>query len=120
MIKCPHQTAQLPASRPTRLAVLRPTGKPFDIADPAVAGLLVRVGPAGHESLLFRYQWNGERTRIALGELPEIGSSWRESSPSPTAASSSEESTRAPALGQLKQLILGDLGRQALRALLTR
>jgi len=45
-----------------QLAALRPTGKPHDIADPAVAGLLVRVGPSGTKRWLFRYQWNGERT----------------------------------------------------------
>lgn len=57
----------------TQLAALRPTGKSYDIADPAVAGLLVRVGPSGTKRWLFRYQWNGERTRIALGGFPEIG-----------------------------------------------
>jgi integrase len=75
-----HKGDQMPPSNraasrftTTHLAVLRPTGKPFDVADPAVAGLLVRVGPAGTKRWLFRYQWNGERTRIALGDFPEIG-----------------------------------------------
>ncbi len=57
----------------TRLSGLRPIGKSFDVVDPAVGGLIVRVGPAGTKRWLFRYQWNGERTRIALGEFPEIG-----------------------------------------------
>jgi integrase len=56
-----------------QLSALAPTGEEFDIADPAVAGLVLRVGPTGSKRWLFRYRWRGERPRIALGEFPQLG-----------------------------------------------
>ncbi len=57
----------------TQLTALRPTGKSFDVADPAVPGLLLRIGPKGTKRWLLRFKWRAERTRIALGDFPEIG-----------------------------------------------
>jgi hypothetical protein len=31
----------------SQLTALRPTGRSFDVADPAVPGLLLRIGPKG-------------------------------------------------------------------------
>jgi Arm DNA-binding domain len=56
-----------------QLSSLAPTGEEFDIVDPAVAGLVLRVGPTGTKRWLFRFRWRGERPRIALGDFPETG-----------------------------------------------
>jgi hypothetical protein len=56
-----------------QLSALVPTGEEFDIVDPAVAGLILRVGPTGTKRWLFRFRWRGERPRIALGDFPETG-----------------------------------------------
>jgi integrase len=56
-----------------QLAALSPTGDEFDIADPALPGLILRVGPTGTKRWLFRFRWRGERPRIALGEFPQVG-----------------------------------------------
>jgi hypothetical protein len=56
-----------------RLSALSPTGYEFDVADPALPGLILRVGPTGTKRCLFRFRWRGERPRIALGEFPQIG-----------------------------------------------
>jgi hypothetical protein len=53
-----------------QLSALGPTGEKFDIADPAVAALILRVGLTGTKRWLFRFRWRGERPRIALGEFP--------------------------------------------------
>jgi hypothetical protein len=56
-----------------KLSALAPTGEEFDIVDPAVARLVLRVGPTGTKRWLFRFRWRGERPRIALGDFPETG-----------------------------------------------
>jgi Arm DNA-binding domain len=56
-----------------QLAALSPTGDEFDIADSALPGLILRVGPTGTKRWLFRFRWRGERPRIALGEFPQVG-----------------------------------------------
>ena len=56
-----------------QLAARSPTGDEFDIADPALPGLILRVGPTGTKRWLFRFRWRGERPRIALGEFPQVG-----------------------------------------------
>ncbi len=56
-----------------QLAALAPTGEEFDVVDPAVRGLILRVGPTGTKRWLFRFRWRGERPRIALGDFPETG-----------------------------------------------
>jgi Arm DNA-binding domain len=58
---------------PAQIAALKPTGKSYDLSDPAVPNLLLRVGPNGTKRWLFRYQWKKKRTRIAIGDFPEIG-----------------------------------------------
>jgi hypothetical protein len=54
-----------------QLSALAPTGEEFDIIDPAVAGLALRVGPKGTKRWLFRFRWRGRRPRIALGDFPQ-------------------------------------------------
>ena len=41
---------------PAQIAALNPSGKPYDVADPAVPNLLLRLGPTGTKRWLFRYQ----------------------------------------------------------------
>ena len=50
----------IPASRFTTagLSALPVTGKGYDLSDPAVQGLLLRVGPRGSKRWLFRFKWN--------------------------------------------------------------
>jgi hypothetical protein len=58
---------------PVQIAALKPIGKQYDVSDPAIPNLLLRVGPRGTKRWLFRFQWKKERTRIALGPFPQIG-----------------------------------------------
>jgi integrase len=56
-----------------QLSAIRPTGEQFDVVDPAVPGLILRVGPSGSKRWLFRFRWKRARPRIALGEFPAVG-----------------------------------------------
>jgi hypothetical protein len=58
---------------PAQITVLSPTGKSYDVADPAVPNLLLRVGPTGTKRWLFRYQWRRKQTRISIGHFPDVG-----------------------------------------------
>jgi hypothetical protein len=58
---------------PAQTAALKPTGKPYDISDPAVPNLLPRVGPKGTKRWLFRFHWKNKQTRLAIGNFPKIG-----------------------------------------------
>jgi len=58
---------------PAQITALIPTGKPYDVADPAVPNLLLRVGPTGTKRWLFRYQWRRKQTRISIGHFPDVG-----------------------------------------------
>jgi integrase len=55
------------------LNALKPGATRRDIADPAVAGLVLRVLTTGTKSWLFRFTWNGKPTRISLGIFPALG-----------------------------------------------
>lgn len=91
----------------THLTGLRPIGKSFDVADPAVAGLIVRVGPAPARSAgCFVINGTASERASPSGSFLRSGSPRCESSPSPTAARSSEESIRVPVPGQPKHLLL--------------
>lgn len=56
-----------------QLAGLSGNGKKQDLTDPAVRGLVLRIGKTGTKYWLFRYKWKGSATRIALGEFPTVG-----------------------------------------------
>jgi hypothetical protein len=58
---------------PAQITALSPIGKSYDIADPAVPNLLLRVGPTGTKRWLFRYQWRRKQTRISIGHFPDVG-----------------------------------------------
>ena len=58
---------------PAQITALSPTGKSYDVADPAVPNLLLRVGPTGSKRWLFRYQWRRKQTRISIGHFPDVG-----------------------------------------------
>lgn len=58
---------------PAQISALPPRGKPYDVADPAVPNLLLRVGPTGTKRWLFRYQWKRKQTRISIGRYPDVG-----------------------------------------------
>jgi hypothetical protein len=62
-----------PRFLPAQISALNPTGKPYDVADPAVPNLLLRVGPTGTKRWLFRYQWKTKQTRISIGHFPDVG-----------------------------------------------
>jgi hypothetical protein len=66
---------QIPASRFTTaaLSALPITGKSYDVADPAVPGLLIRVGTGGSKRWLFRFKWKKRTSRLKIGFFPEVG-----------------------------------------------
>ena len=66
---------QIPASRFTTaaLSALPITGQSYDVADPAVPGLLIRVGPSGSKRWLFRFKWKKRTSRLKIGFFPEVG-----------------------------------------------
>jgi hypothetical protein len=45
----------------------------WSVADPAVPGLMLRVGPNTSKRWLLRFKWENDRTRIAIGQFPEVG-----------------------------------------------
>ena len=51
---------------------LKPRTKRYEVTDPAIAGLQLRVAPTGVKSWIFRYYWRGARQRLALGLWPNI------------------------------------------------
>jgi integrase len=55
------------------IAALKPGATRSDIADPAVAGLVLRVLTTGTKSWLFRFKWNRKATRMSLGTFPTVG-----------------------------------------------
>jgi len=58
---------------PAQIAAFTAIGKPYDVADPVVPNLLLRVGPTGTKRWLFRYQWRKKQTRISIGHFPDVG-----------------------------------------------
>jgi hypothetical protein len=53
----------------SQLATLQSTAKSYDVADPAVAGLLLRIDPDGFRRWLLRFRWKNERTSFRRSEL---------------------------------------------------
>jgi Arm DNA-binding domain len=67
----PRKTLVSARMSAAQLCALAPTGEEFDIVDPAVTGLVLRLGPTDAKRWLFRFRWRGERPCIALGDFPE-------------------------------------------------
>jgi hypothetical protein len=65
----------IPASRFTTagLSALSGTGKSYDVSDPAVLGLLIRIGPTGSKRWLFRFKWKKRTSRLKIGTFPDVG-----------------------------------------------
>ena len=57
----------------TYVSALKPGATRRDISDPAVPGLVLRVGKTGFKSWLLRFKWDGTATRICLGTFPSMG-----------------------------------------------
>ena len=54
----------------TRIEGLAPRAARYELTDPAVAGLQLRVEPTGAKSWILRYYWRGKRVRLSLGTFP--------------------------------------------------
>jgi hypothetical protein len=64
----PRQAARLTN---TYIQSLASRNKPWDVSDPAVRGLLLRIWPWGTKNWLFRYSWEKTQVRLSLGNFPE-------------------------------------------------
>jgi hypothetical protein len=56
----------------SRIEGLEPEAARYELTDPAVAGLQLRVEPTGAKSWILRYYWRGRRVRLSLGTYPEV------------------------------------------------
>jgi integrase len=56
----------------SRIEGLEPESARYELTDPAVAGLQLRVEPTGAKSWILRYYWRGRRVRLSLGTYPEV------------------------------------------------
>src|SRR5450631_3878156 len=54
----------------TRIEGLAPAAARYELTDPAVAGLQLRIEPTGAKSWILRYYWRGRRVRLSLGTFP--------------------------------------------------
>ena len=55
----------------SRIEGLAPEAGRYELTDPAVAGLQLRIEPTGAKSWILRYYWRGRRVRLSLGSYPE-------------------------------------------------
>src|SRR5882757_4200843 len=55
----------------TYLESLKSGPKAYDVGDPAVPGLLIRIYPWGTKNWLFRYTWNKTPVRLTLKNFPQ-------------------------------------------------
>lgn len=55
----------------TKIEAAKPKAARYELNDPAVPGLQLRVEPSGRKSWLLRYYWQGRRVRLALGRWPQ-------------------------------------------------
>jgi len=55
----------------TRIESLAPEAARYELTDPAVAGLQLRIEPTGAKSWILRYYWRNKRVRLSLGAYPE-------------------------------------------------
>jgi len=51
---------------------LEPEAARYELTEPAVPGLQLRVEPTGAKSWILRYYWRGRRVRLSLGTYPEV------------------------------------------------
>lgn len=56
----------------TQIAGLQPGAKARDISDPAVPGLVLRIGPGTSKRWLFRFKLKRKTSRISLGSFPVV------------------------------------------------
>jgi len=56
----------------SRIEGLAPETARYELTDPAVAGLQLRIEPTGAKSWILRYYWRGRRVRLSLGNYPEV------------------------------------------------
>jgi len=56
----------------SRIEGLEPEAVRYELTDPAVAGLQLRVEPTGAKSWILRYYWRGRRVRLSLGTYPKV------------------------------------------------
>jgi len=56
----------------SRIEGLEPEAARYELTDPAVPGLQLRVEPTGAKSWILRYYWRGRRVRLSLGTYPEV------------------------------------------------
>ncbi|MDQ5880833.1 MAG: hypothetical protein QG616_663 [Pseudomonadota bacterium] len=54
----------------SRIESLKATDKRIEIADPACAGLQLRITPAGAKSWWWRFYWQGARQKLLIGTYP--------------------------------------------------
>ena len=54
----------------TKIEAAKPRSTRYEIADPTIAGLQLRVEPSGRKSWLLRYYWRGKRVRFVIGSWP--------------------------------------------------
>lgn len=55
----------------TRIDALSPRPARYEVADPACAGLRLRIMPTGAKSWNLRFVWRGKRQRLSLGSWPD-------------------------------------------------
>lgn len=56
----------------TQIGALTPGKSKRDVSDPAVQGLVLRVGVSGNKYWLFRFKWKKKTVRISLGAFPAV------------------------------------------------
>jgi len=52
---------------------LKPRRARYEVTDPGCAGVQLRVMPSGAKCWYFRFYWQNERQRLALGRWPAVG-----------------------------------------------
>ena len=54
------------------IEALKPRTRRYEVTDPAIAGLQLRVAPTAVKSWILRYYWRGARLRLVLELWPDI------------------------------------------------
>jgi integrase len=69
-----NSSSQLARSRLTasQVAGLRPRSISYDMSDPAVSGLVLRIGVSGSKTWLFRFKFRRKPIRMSLGAFPNV------------------------------------------------
>lgn len=76
--KLPKRQKAGTSSKPAKLTATRIEGLPtrpqrYEIYDPGLARLMLRVEPSGSKIWMFRYRWDSKRTKLKLGAWPNMG-----------------------------------------------